>query len=103
MFADSHYAYCEKHLPAFFTAVGLSADDADGLLVGHGDKFYQYERQFEAMGLHFYHGVAIGLLTYFRPFRDEVRVNGNILMSIPDWVAKHKDEFLPLLPPAVAH
>jgi hypothetical protein len=100
LISDNHYTFCEQHLAAFFEAVGLKADDTEGLLVAHGDKFYQYRCDFEAAGLHFYHGVAIGLLVYFPPFRAEVYgSNGFIKRPIPEWVVENKRRFLQYLPP----
>ena len=64
----SHYQWLEEILPKFFKDVGVDFDNNAGIICAHGDKAYGYESQWKAGGLHFYHGVAIYLLTYCRPY-----------------------------------
>jgi len=94
----SHYTWLEKHLPDFFEKVGLNKDYTVGLLSCHGDKMYGYKFQWEEAGIHFYHGVAICLLSYFRPFDEESRETSNGWVAPSKWVIDNKERFLKYLP-----
>ncbi len=71
----SHYQYLEKHLPKFLedTKVRGGWKGNCGLISAHGDKFYTYRQIMEENGIHFYHGVMIGMLTYCYPYEKESR------------------------------
>lgn len=99
----NHYKWLEKHFPAFAYKVGLrgwtSESQASGILAAHGDKCYGYKYTWEKAGIEFPHGVAIYLLTYEKPFWDEVRETKDGWVSPLEWVITNKDRFLPHLPP----
>lgn len=99
MFPPSHYDYLEKHLPSFFAAVGVGWDGNAGIIRAHGDKAYGYKWEWEEGGLHFFHGVAIYLLTYVRPYDKESRETPKGWVDPKVWVLENKDRFLPFLPP----
>ena len=95
-----HYKWLDKHLPDFLEAAGvLGGWDANaGIVTAHGDKFYGYRDAWEAAGLHFAHGCAIGLLTYCHPYSEECRETANGWVAPADWVVANKERFLGLLP-----
>ncbi len=108
----NHYEWLEKHFPKFITDIGLQWGNwpNEGIYSAHGDKFYSYRGQFEDAGIHFYHGVAIGLLTYIKPYSNESReipntggwIDGKYVkptfIKPIDWILANKDKFLKYLP-----
>jgi len=96
---NSHYDYLNEHLWTFMEAVGVNTEWNRGIIGAHGDKAYGYRDYWEENGLHFYHGVAIYLLTYCRPYGHECRETENGWVPAQEWVLKNKDRFLPHLPP----
>ncbi len=101
VFGRSHYDYLKEVLPDFFEACGVSWDENVGIITCHGDKAYGYRQKWEQGGLHFYHGVAIYLLTYCRPYANEVReTEDGEWVDVADWVLDNKDRFLKFLPEA---
>ena len=99
----NHYDYLEKHLPAFLDSVGKGDwVSARGLISAHADKCSGYRQRWEQAGLHFFHGVAIYLLSYLYPFSTEVRETKKGWVAPVDWVIENKDRFLPHLPPIEA-
>ena len=99
-FGPSHYDYLEEVLPDFFEAIGVRWDFNRGIVGAHGDKAYCYRQKWEENGLHFYHGVAIFLATYCRPYAQEVRETEDGWVYVEDWILRNKDRFLPHLPDA---
>ena len=97
----NHYKWLEKHLPGFFEKLGVSFDMNAGIIGAHGDKCYCYRTSWEEAGIHFCHGVAMYLLTYVRPFAQEVRDTTGGWVDPAKWVIENKDRFLPLLDPIV--
>lgn len=93
------YDYLREHLPTFFAAVGVSWDQNAGIIGAHGDKAYCYRQGWEQSGLHFFHGLAIYLLTYCRPYAVESRETPSGWVAPEKWVLENKDRFLPHLPP----
>lgn len=94
----SHYDFLEKHLPDFFTQCGVDFKNQHaGIVSAHGDKFRQYQNDFDRMGLSENEGTAIGLLTYCHPFSQEVRSTPTGWVTVPEWVEINKAKFLPLL------
>lgn len=95
-----HYHYLEIALPDFFEKVGVRGGWAanQGIIGAHGDKCSQYKQYWEENGLHFYHGVAIYLLSYCPPFADEVRETKDGWVNPRDWVFDQRERFLPFLP-----
>lgn len=95
----SHYDYLDAHLKEFLAKVGIDMDArCPGIIPAHGDKGYSYRDQWDKGGLHFFHGMAIYLLTYLRPYCDEVRDTKSGWVDPADWVLANKDRFLPHLP-----
>lgn len=94
----SHYKWLDVHLPTFFKKVGLDPASCSGLITANGDKCYSKEGFFIANGIHFYHGVAIYLLTSMNPFANEVRQTEQGWVDPFQWIIDNKDRFIPLLP-----
>jgi len=99
-FYKNHYVYLEKNIENFFEKIDLSREKAIGLITAHGDKAYFYRKYWEDNGLHFYHGAIIFLLTYCRPYSEEVRETNHGWVDPFEWVLRNKNRFLPHLPPA---
>lgn len=95
----SHYDYLNEHLMTFFKALGLPEWYHEGMITAHGDKAYGYRYQWERGGLHFFHGVAIYLLSYCKPYSEETRETAAGWVDVGKWVLDNKDRFLPYLPP----
>lgn len=93
----NHYKWLEKNLPTIFERLDLVYPP--GIIVSHGDKAYSFRHQWEDAGIHFYHGVAIYLLSYVHPFNKEVRETANGWVDVCQWVINNKDRFVPLFPP----
>ena len=91
----NHYDYLNNHLKDFYSNFGL---EVVGDISAHGDKCYGYREDFEKNGIPFNKGVAIYLLTYKRPFDEEVRNTKNGWVNPIDWIVTNKDKFLHLLP-----
>jgi hypothetical protein len=96
----NHYDWLEENLPVFFEKVGLEkySEFIPGILTADGDKCYGYKTAWEKNGIHFYHGVAIYLISKFAPFNSEVRQTENGWVDPCSWVIENKERFLPLLP-----
>jgi len=63
----SHYQWLDKHLNDFWVQViGKSLADSNcaGIIGAHGDKGYGYRSEWEKAGIHYYHAMALYLLTY---------------------------------------
>ena len=95
----SHYDYLEKYWFDFLKRLGGNPDWCRGIIVAHGDKFYGYRGTFERAGIHFYHGVAIGLLSCLKPWSEECRETSGGWVPVEQWVVKNSHRFLSLLPP----
>jgi hypothetical protein len=95
----SHYDWLEENLCEFLGGVGIENPDCyGGFIAAHGDKAYQYRDLFESNGVHFYHGVAIYLLSYIRPFSDSVRDTRSGWVSFEEWFVGVKDSVFVHLP-----
>jgi hypothetical protein len=92
----SHYDYLDENLPTFFKKIGILYKE--GIISAYGDKAYSYRDKWQKGGLHFYHGVAIYILTYVRPFSKESRETINGWVDPGDWVLANKDRFIQYLP-----
>jgi hypothetical protein len=95
----SHYEWLEKNLPEFLKRVGVKWSCCCGIISAHGDKFYSQKELFKRFGLPFEHGVAIGLLTYLRPWEDECRTTKNGWVSLDTWIENNYKRFVEFLPP----
>jgi hypothetical protein len=98
----NHYRWLDNHFPAFVKKLEEAHHypdygDVRGLISAHGDKCYCYKSRWEKAGLHFYHGVAIFLLTYLNPWSDEVCETKDGCVDTCDWILSNRDKFLPFL------
>ncbi len=90
----NHYKWLEQNLPGFFEKLGIDYNQYCGCIVSDGDKAECYKTLFESVGLHYYHGVAIYLLTNISSYSSEVRNNNNVWVSQQNWIIENKDRFL---------
>lgn len=98
---ENHYTYLEKHLPAFWQAIGLKERwfTPSSILSAHGDKAYGYRSKWEKAGIPFNHGVALYLLTYIKPYSEEVRETRDCgWVDVGEWVISNYDRFKQFLP-----
>lgn len=97
----SHYDWLGDHLVKFLADVGLDTRwYHEGLIGAHGDKAYSYRDEWEQAGIPFNHGVAIFLLSYCKPFREEVRKTDESgrWINAGDWVRENYSRFKEHLP-----
>ena len=94
-YKTSHYYWLENNLEDFFKK--LQIDYYPGIIRCHGDKCYGYRSTWEANDVPFFHGVAIYLLTYERPFDKEVRDTPNGWVPPCQWVIDNYERFKPFL------
>jgi hypothetical protein len=97
-FGYSHYDYLEEHLFPFMEAVGVDTEWCGGIISAHGDKAYGYDRRWEEHGIPFPHGVAIYLLTFVRPYGQEVRKTDGGWVDPAEWVIDNYARFQEHLP-----
>lgn len=96
---DNHYNYLSEHLADFLRQmVPIRRISSRGLISAHGDKCYGYRDLWEKAGIPFHKGVAIYLLTYCRPYSQEVRETEKGWVQTENWIVENKDRFLPFLP-----
>lgn len=96
----SHYDWLHENLDAFTKSLGLPYEYG-GYISAHGDKCYSYERRWKDAGIHFFHGAAIFLISYIRPYSEEVRETKNGWVPVETWVVENYERFKPHLPPIV--
>lgn len=101
----NHYQWLEEHFLPFYQKVCEAnnvipqPDVNEGIITAHGDKCYQYKKEWEAQGIHFFHGAACHLLTYLLPWSSEVREQPNGFVKPAQWVIDNYDKrFRPHLP-----
>lgn len=82
----NHYEWLNKNLPQFFKAIKIDFDRFEGLLSAHGDKCYGYQNYWEKHQIPFEHGVAIFLVSYFKPYYDEVGDTKDGWVDVKEWV-----------------
>lgn len=92
----NHYEWLKKHLPTVFRRLNLYYPV--GIITAHGDKASGFEQKWAEAGIHFYHGVAIYLLSYIRPYNLEVRETDKGWIAPDDWVIANKERFAFALP-----
>lgn len=97
----NHYKWLDKHLPKIFKDLGLEKElkNSPGIVSAHGDKCYSYKWDWDEAGIKFPHGVAMYLLTYVRPYCDDVGETKNGWVDVNKWVIDNKDKFIPNFPP----
>jgi hypothetical protein len=96
--AKNHYTWLEANLKTFYENLGIGAQYQPGIIGAHGDKAYSARSLFEENGIHFFHGVALYLITYERPYNMEVRMTKDGWVDPFKWIIANKDRFLPFLP-----
>lgn len=93
----NHYKWLEAHWPDVVRALGGDpADDwqfSPGLIGAHGDKFWCEKAAWEARGIPFHHGVAIGLMTYTKLFASHVRDTPSGWVDVREWIAQTYPRF----------
>lgn len=94
---QSHYEWLETHLWDFLRKAGVDPQYQRGIIVAHGDKCRQYEREWAEAGVPFFHGAAIYLLSYCWPYSQHVRETQFGWVAPKDWVIKSYENFRPWL------
>jgi hypothetical protein len=94
----SHYDWLEKHLPEIFRKAGIEWAPNAGIIGAHGDKAYGYQDRWEKAGIHFYHGVALYLMTYCQPYSQTCRETLNDWVDPGQWVINNYKKLKHLLP-----
>ncbi len=99
LFANSHYAWLDKHLEEFFTLIDLPNPqwNANGMGTAHGDKCYSYRISWSDAGLPFNHGVAIYMLSYCDPYSKTVRETESGWVAPDTWVIEMYQQFKTIL------
>lgn len=100
----NHYNWLNDHLLNFFQAIELPGSGPDGwlnrgIIVAHGDKGYCYRYQWADAGIPFEHGMALYLLSYCRPYSQEMRETVNGWVQPVEWVIANYSKFVQHLPP----
>lgn len=83
-YANSHYAYIEKHGKWFSDQLGV--EDINKIVVAHGDKSRQYFDLFEKLGVSPKKGAMVHLLTYVTPYSNTVRQTSDGWVSVESWL-----------------
>lgn len=97
----NHYDWLEKNLDGIWKAIfdkGLSKSGNAGIIIAHGDKCYQYRDKLKSEGIPFHHGIAIYLLSYVKPYANEVRETDRGWVAPIDWVINNYRRFEEYLP-----
>ena len=94
----NHYDWLMEYLPTIFFRVGLDSDQARGAISAHGDKAYMYRDVWESKGIPFEHGVALYILSYFKPFSKEVREVEEEWVDPCIWVYENYSRFERFIP-----
>lgn len=82
----NHYKWLDKHFFIFLASVGGNPDWCAGIVSAHGDKCDGYKSSWKEAGIPFPHGVALFLLTYLRPWCDEVHETKDGWVDSYQWV-----------------
>ena len=104
---NDHYHWLDKNLDSFVqNLTDLKSVYGDislkGSISADADKCYSYKGRFSNANIPFEHGVAIYLLTYYRPYSKEVRETPNGWVDPCDWIIKNYPKFKPFLPKATS-
>ena len=95
-----HYKYLDIAFPMFLENIGIGCrwNNNCGIVTSHGDKEYFYESPWEDEGIPFHEGMVLYLLTYFKPYCDEVRETENGWVAPIDWVIDNYKRFKDHIP-----
>lgn len=98
---ESHYYWLDNNLPAFFEKCGIDMmARCPGIISAHGDKGSCYLFNWNKAGIHYFHGMAIFLLSYCKPYSDEVRESkSGKWVNVEQWVIDNYPRFKDKLPP----
>ena len=91
----NHYKWLDKNFIQFLLNLGMLekyAKDTTGISGAHGDKGYQYKEIWKENGIHFYHGMAIYLLTYLLPYNNESRETEKGWVAPCQWVVDNYEK-----------
>lgn len=83
-YADSHYAYIEKHGAWFSEQLGV--EDINKFIIAHGDKSRQYEDIFQKLNVSSKKGAMVYLLSFLKPYSSEVRDTIHGWISVESWL-----------------
>jgi hypothetical protein len=89
----SHYHWLEDNFNIFLNNLGINPDTMRGSIIADGDKCYSYRFQWEQANIPFPHGVAIYLLTYRRPWCNEVRETPTGWVPVEKWIIENYPRF----------
>lgn len=96
--SDNHYEWLDANFSQFLINLGMSPDYSYGIAGAHGDKAYSYRSDWDKIAIPFNHGVAIFLLSYLTPFRNEVGKTPTGWVDVGDWVIANYERFKDKLP-----
>ena len=96
----NHYDWLEEHLETIFNNLNLDYSHHCGIIRCHGDKAYLYRQKWERHSIHFFHGIAIYLLSYVYPYSNECRNTKEGWIPVDNWVVNNYERFKKHLPEA---
>jgi hypothetical protein len=93
--SESHYDYLRRMWAPFIKEIGAYNEwnCNEGMISAHGDKGYGYNYIWEETGIPFNHGMLLFLLSYARPYADEVRNTSDGFVNVGEWVVSKYPEF----------
>lgn len=94
---DSHYDWLKKHLPTILKNLNVR-EEAMGGIVGDGDKCWSWQDDWKKAGIPFPHGVAIYILSKWRPWSQEVRETPKGWVDVYQWIVDNYPRFKEHLP-----
>lgn len=89
----SHYSWLNKYLRTVFERAGISWSLNGNIISAHGDKSFGYQWKWREHGVPYEHGTAIFLMSYCKPFSEEVRETEKGWVDVGDWVIENYDRF----------
>ena len=98
-YETSHYEWLEKNLETIFDNLSLDYSHHCGIIRYHGDKAYSYRDMWKKEGIHFFHGMAMYLLSYVLPFSNECRQTKQGWVPVETWVIDKYKQFKKHFPP----
>lgn len=94
MFGYSHYDYLDDHLDLFWQKVfGKTLKETwnAGIVSAHGDKGYSYKITWANVGINYYRGMMLFMLTYTKEIGDTPKHESD------DWIINNYEKYLPLI------
>jgi len=83
----------EENLETIFNNLNLNYSHHCGIIRCHEDKAYSYRNLWEKEGIHFFHGMAMYLLSYVLPYSEECRDTELGWVPVELWVIDNYDRF----------